>query len=41
MAAKIDGITSEDLLRIGLVYFQKNQWDRAPYAICETRPGGW
>ncbi len=41
LPAKIDGITSEDLLRIGLVYFQKNQWDRAPHAICETRPGGW
>jgi len=41
LPAKIDGITSDDLLRIGLKYFQKSQWDRAPYAICETRPGGW
>lgn len=41
LPARIDGVTSDDLLRIGLVYFQKSQWDRAPYAICETRPGGW
>ena len=40
LPAKIDGVTSDDLLRIGLKYFQKNQWDRAPSAICETRPGG-
>jgi zinc protease len=41
LPAKIEGITSSDLLRIGLKYFQKDQWTRAPYAICETRPGGW
>ena len=41
LSAKIEGITSNDLLRIGLKYFQKDQWTRAPYAICETRPGGW
>jgi len=41
LPAKIEGITSNDLLRIGLKYFQKDQWTRAPYAICETRPGGW
>ena len=41
LPARIDAITSDDLLRIGLKYFQKNQWDRAPHAICETRPGGW
>ena len=41
LPAKIDGVTSDDLLKIGLKYFQKDQWNRAPYAICETRPGGW
>jgi zinc protease len=41
LPAKINGVTSNDLLRIGLKYFQKDQWTRAPYAICETRPGGW
>ncbi len=41
LPAKIDGITSDDILRIGLKYFQKDQWTRAPYAVCETRPGGW
>jgi zinc protease len=41
LPAKIDGITSDDLLRIGLKYFQKDQWNRSSYAISETRPGGW
>ena len=41
LPAKIDGTTSDDMLRIGSRYFQKSQWDRASYAICETRPGGW
>jgi hypothetical protein len=41
LPAKIDGITSDDLLRIGLKYFQKDQWTRAAYSVCETRPGGW
>jgi len=39
--AKIDGVTADDLLRIGLKYFQKDQWERAGYSVCETRPGGW
>jgi zinc protease len=41
LPARIDGITPDDMLRIGLKYFQKNQWERAAYAVCETRPGGW
>ena len=41
LPAKIEGITSDDILRIGLKYFQKDQWNRAPYAVAETRPGGW
>ena len=41
LPAKIEGVTSDDILRIGLKYFQKDQWNRAPYAVAETRPGGW
>ena len=41
LPAKIDAVTADDLLRIGQVYFQRGQFTRAPYAICETRPGGW
>ena len=41
LPAKIDGITANDLLRVGSKYLQKDQWVRSPYAICETRPGGW
>ena len=41
LPAKIEGITSDDLLRIGLKYFQRDQWTRAAYSVCETRPGGW
>jgi predicted Zn-dependent peptidase len=41
LPAKIEAVSSDDMLRIGLRYFQKDQWTRAPYAVCETRPGGW
>jgi zinc protease len=41
LPAKIDGITSDDLLRVGLKYFQKDQFNRSSYAVSETRPGGW
>lgn len=41
LPARIDGITPDDLLRVGEKYFQKSQWQQAPYAISETRPGGW
>jgi zinc protease len=41
LPAKIEGITSDDILRIGLKYFQKDQFNRAAYAVSETRPGGW
>jgi predicted Zn-dependent peptidase len=41
LPAKIGGITSDDILRIGLKYFQKDQFNRAAYAVSETRPGGW
>jgi len=39
--AKIDAVTAEDLQRIGQIYFLRGQFAWAPYAICETRPGGW
>src|SRR5204862_2255280 len=33
LPARIEGVTSEDLLRIGQKYFQRGQWDKAPYAV--------
>ncbi len=41
LAAKMDAVTADDLVSVGLRYFQKDDWNRQPYAICETRPGGW
>jgi zinc protease len=41
LAAKMDAVGSDDLTSVGLKYFQKDDWNRQPYAICETRPGGW
>ena len=41
LPVKIDAVTAEDVQRIGLVYFEKDQFNRQPYAITETRPGGW
>ena len=41
LPAKIDAITSDDLLRVGMKYFEKDEFNRRPYAISETRPGGW
>ncbi len=41
LPARIQGITSDDILRVGQKYFQRGQWDKAPYAVAETRPGGW
>ena len=41
LPAKIDAITSDDLLRVGLKYFEKDEFNRRPYSIAETRPGGW
>ena len=41
LPARIQGVTSDDLLRIGQKYFQRGQWNKAPYAVAETRPGGW
>ena len=41
LAAKMDAVSSDDLTSVGLKYFQKDDVNRQPYAICETRPGGW
>lgn len=41
LAAKMDAVKHEDLLSVGLRYFQKDDMTRQPYAIAETRPGGW
>ncbi len=41
LAAKMDAVAADDLTRVGLKYFQKDDWNRQPYSVCETRPGGW
>jgi zinc protease len=39
--ARIEAVTAEDVQRIGLRYFERDEFSRRPYAIAETRPGGW
>jgi zinc protease len=41
LPSRMDAVTTGDLLRIGRKYFQANDFERHPYAIAETRPGGW
>ena len=41
LPAKMDAVTADDLQRVGLKYFEKDEFNRRPYAISETRPGGW
>jgi len=41
LPAKMDAITSADIQRIGLRYFEKDEFSRRAYSIAETRPGGW
>ena len=41
LPAKIDAVTADDLLRVGRKYFEKDEFNKRPYAIAETRPGGW
>ncbi len=41
LPVRIDAVTAEDLQRIGVTYFEKDQFNRQPYTITETRPGGW
>ena len=41
LAAKADAVVAGDLLRVGMKYFEFDEFKRQPYAIAETRPGGW
>ena len=41
LPSKMDAVTAQDLLAVGKHYFQDNDWQVNPYAIAETRPGGW
>ena len=41
LPVRIDAVTAEDVQRIGLTYFEKDQFNRQPYTVTETRPGGW
>jgi zinc protease len=41
LPAKIDAVVADDLLRVGMTYFEKDAFVKQPYAISETRPGGW
>jgi zinc protease len=41
LPVRIDAVTAEDVQRIGMAYFEKDQFNRQPYTITETRPGGW
>ena len=41
LPVKIDAVTAEDVQAAGLVYFEKDPFNRQPYTITETRPGGW
>jgi predicted Zn-dependent peptidase len=41
LPSKMEAVSTQDMLRVGKRYFQTSDWVRAPYAIAETRPGGW
>ena len=41
LPSKMEAVQQADLLRVGKTYFQAGEWEKAPYAIAETRPGGW
>jgi predicted Zn-dependent peptidase len=40
-SAKLLAVTPEDLQAAGFTYFQFPESGKRPYAVCETRPGGW
>ncbi len=40
-AAKLQSVTPEDVQRAAFQYFQYPDAGRRPYAVSETRPGGW
>lgn len=39
--AKMQAVTADDMQRYAFQYFQYPEAGRRPYAVCETRPGGW
>ncbi|HEU4725350.1 MAG TPA: hypothetical protein VFU59_08640, partial [Candidatus Eisenbacteria bacterium] len=39
--AKMQAVTADDMQRYAFQYFQYPDAGRRPYAVCETRPGGW
>ncbi len=41
LPSRIDAVTADDLRRVGLKYFEYDEFGRRPYAVAETRPGGW
>jgi len=41
LPSKMEAVTPDDLRWVGKRYFQQGDWEKAPYAIAETRPGGW
>jgi zinc protease len=41
LPAKMDALSASDLTIVGTKYFQKDDFVRQPYAVSETRPGGW
>jgi zinc protease len=41
LPSRMEAVQPADLTRVGKKYFQTSDWVRAPYAIAETRPGGW
>lgn len=41
LPVKIEAVTGADVNRVGRRYFEADEFARRPYAIAETRPGGW
>lgn len=41
LPARIEAVTGTDVNRIGMKYFEQDEFQHRPYAIAETRPGGW
>jgi predicted Zn-dependent peptidase len=41
LPTRLQAVTPDDVQRIAFTYFQYPDRGKRPYAICETRPGGW
>lgn len=41
LPSKMEAVQPGDLIAVGTKYFQTSSFVKAPYAIAETRPGGW